>query len=315
LQIILFTANAVFPLFVIIAIGSFLNKTGLLPEDLALKVNKICFTAMIPCSLFKTIYNADLSISSFKIVAYGVGIYLIVIPTVTLLIPKIIKKHSQIGAVAQGIFRSNMVLIGIPLMTNLFGEDHVGPMALLITFFVPLYVVSAVIVLTIFSSDSEGKKITAGDLVTRVFKNPMIIGAVMGIILNVLNIPLPTIIEKPVYDLAGIASPLAMLALGARFSFKSLSDNRFAVAVTVLGRLIVVPFIVVGGAVLLGFRDAELCALLICSATPTAAASAAMADAMGNDGKLAGEIVVMTSLLSALTLFVELCILQFAGFM
>lgn len=316
MEIILFTANAVFPLFVIIAIGSLMNKTGLMPDDLAQRVNKICFTVMIPCSLFKTIYNANLSISSFKIVAYGVGIYLFIIPLTVFVVSKLYKDNRpRTGSVTQGIFRSNMVLIGIPLMTNLFGEDHVGPMALLITFFVPLYVGSAVVVLTMFSEDTEGKKITAGDIAVRVVKNPMMIGAIIGLIMNIANISLPTIVLKPVYDLATIASPLAMLALGARFSFESLANDKIAVAITCIGKLIVVPTIVVIGGILVGFRDAELCALLICAGTPTAAASAAMAEAMGCDGRLAGEIVVMTSLFSALTLFVELCILQFAGFM
>lgn len=313
METLIFTANAVFPLFVIIAIGSLLNKTGLMPEDMAYKVNKMCFTVMIPCSLFKTIYNAELSVSSFKIVGYGFAVYIALIIAVTLFASKAISDRRKAGSVAQGIFRSNMVLLGIPLMTNLFGEENVGPMALLITFLVPFYTVTAVTVLTMFAYEGAGEKMTLRGLFVRVFKNPMMIGSVLGLAFNVLGIPLPTIITKSVNDLAAIASPLAMLAMGARFSLKSLANNKFEVSVAVIGKLIVVPFIVVGGGILLGFRGAELCALLICSATPTAAASVAMADAMGCDGELAGEIMITTSLLSAITLFVELCIVQFAG--
>ena len=312
MDIILFNFNAVVPLFVIVAVGYFLNRIGMMPEDRAIWLNRVCFNVMIPCSLFKTTYNADFSLSSFYLVAYGVTCYLAAIPLLCRIIPKWIPSRPQAGSVIQAIYRSNMVLIGIPLMTNLFGEEQVAPMALLITFMVPLFNISGTIVLTTFSRDAVQKP-PVGHFVKKIVSNPMIIASLLGIAMNLLRIPLPVIITKPISDLAAIASPLAMMALGARFDFKSFSNDRFAIVLGTAGRLIILPMCILLGAVLLGFRGPDLCSLFICAAAPMAVANVAMADAMGCDGDLAGELLISTSACSCVTMFLWLCILQAAG--
>ena len=314
MEIIRFTFNAVVPLFIIIAIGYFLKAIGLMPEDLATRINKICFSVMIPCNLFKTTYYAELSLSSIYLVGYALACYLVIVPILCRVIPKIIPSRPQAGSVIQSIFRSNMVLLGIPLMTNLFGEENVTSMALLITILVPLYNVIGVIVLTIFSSSAAERPSTA-KFAKNIAKNPLIIAAVLGIVMNLLHVPLPSIVTKPLLDLSAMASPLAMMALGACFNFKTFQSNRLAIAIGTAGRLVVMPFLITAGGVAVGFRGAELCALFICSATPAAVASVAMADAMGCDAELAGEIMITTSALSSVTLFLELCLLQALGLM
>ena len=70
-----------------------------------------------------------------------------------------------------------------------------------------------------------------------------------------------------------------------------------------LALIIACSALVFTAAVLLGFRGIELVTLLAIFASPTAVASFTMADQLGGDAKLAGNIVVLTSFLSAFTLF------------
>lgn len=315
MDIIVFTFNAVVPLFILIGVGYVMRSVGLMSEDVAIRVNKICFSVMLPCNFFYTIYKADLAVDSFGIVGFAFICYCVLIPIWCFIIPKVIKNRPQAGAVIQATYRSNTVLLGLPIMTNIFGAENGVPMALLITFIIPCHTVVSVIVLTLFSDENGGKKISVREIAEKIFKNPITIAAIVGIAVNLIGIELPALVEKPIYDLSLIASPLAMMALGARFNLKSLNQNRLAVAVASVCKLLIMPAIITGSAAVLGYRGPELGALLISTGCPQAVAAVAMADAMGCDGKLSGEIMVTTSLLSCFTLFAWLCVLQFAGLM
>ena len=69
----------------------------------------------------------------------------------------------------------------------------------------------------------------------------------------------------------------------------------------------------IAGAVLLGFTDAELIAITLMTAAPVALASYAMASSMGGNGRLAGELVVLTTVLACFTIPVWLFILKTAS--
>jgi predicted permease len=61
------------------------------------------------------------------------------------------------------------------------------------------------------------------------------------------------------------------------------------------------------------FDNGIYAALVALFATPVAVASAIMAEEMGNDGQLARQLVVWTTLLSAVVIFVTIVILRAMG--
>ena len=69
------------------------------------------------------------------------------------------------------------------------------------------------------------------------------------------------------------------------------------------GRLIFMPLIFMPIAVLLGFRNVELTAIMTMLATPPAVSSFTMAQQMGGDSELAGQLVVFSTIASIFTLF------------
>ena len=124
------------------------------------------------------------------------------------------------------------------------------------------------------------------------------------------KIELPVSIEKTVSDISKIATPLAFILLGSSFKFSAFSAYIKQLLITVLGKLIIVPAIILYIAALLGFRDIELTCLLSVFASPTAVSSYTMAQQMDGDDLLAGQIVVFTSLLSIITVFLWIFILK-----
>ena len=131
----------------------------------------------------------------------------------------------------------------------------------------------------------------------------------------VLHIELPFVLAKPVSDLASLCTPLALVALGGFFDFKKLRGNVKQIVIGSVGKLLIVPAIFIGIAILLGFRDNALAALFALYATPTAITSFTMAQIMEGDTDLAAQLVIVQSCLSIVTMFLWVFALHAAGLM
>ena len=136
-----------------------------------------------------------------------------------------------------------------------------------------------------------------------VLKNPMILGAIAGALCLILEIHIPKPVLKPVGQIAAATTPVALIILGASFKFGSTHEHRPQLIGCILGRLIIVPAIMLSVAAALGFRGIDFVTLIAIFGTPCAVVSFAMAQQMDGDSDLAGNCVVFTSALSCLTIF------------
>ena len=165
---------------------------------------------------------------------------------------------------------------------------------------IPLNNVLAVVAL----ASCSGKKPSVKKLLRDILTNPLIVASALGGLLLLLRVQLPTVLEKVCSQIGGIASPLSLLVLGASLRWQGVKDNRRELCWTVLLKQAVIPFVMLGLAVLLGFRNEELGVMLILFGAPVAVSSYPMAEAMGGDGPLAASQVVLTTIFSMGTLFV-----------
>lgn len=207
--------------------------------------------------------------------------------------------NARRGVILQGMFRSNFVLFGIPISTALFGDSAAGLASILIAVVIPLYNMLAVISLESFN----GKKPSLWKILVGILTNPLIIASAVGILFVVFHIPLPTVLYKTVSDLSIIATPLAFVILGASFSFGETGRCVRDLCITLGAKLVAYPLLFIALAILMGFRDAHLAVLLTVFGSPIAVSSFTMAQQMGGDDKLAGQLVVFSSLLSVFTMF------------
>lgn len=323
---LIFAVNAVLPIVIMVAIGYFLKKLGLMDGDFSKKANKLVFRVFLPVKLFLNIYGIK-SINSvnFSYVFYAIGalitIFLLAIPTVIF----ITKKKKCRGALLQGIFRSNYALIGIPLAESLFAEEGQAVATLLSAFIVPAFNILAVIGLSIFNN--EGKKPNFKKILLGIVKNPLIVGIVSGLIVlgiraifkgqNV-NFSLSEIspLWKTVNYLADLATPLALLVLGAQFEFSAIPTLKREIISGVILRSVLVPMLTIGIAFLAfrnSFGGAQFAALVAAFCTPVAVSSVPMAQEMGADSELAGQLVVFTTITSAFTVFLASFLLKLGG--
>ena len=322
----MFALNAVSPIILMVAIGYVLKRMHFLKIELAKQLNKLVFRFFLPVMLFLNVYKIDaLESISFGYMIYAlvgvVALFALSLPVVLL----VTSKRERRGAIWQACFRSNYALIGIPLAQSLCAEEGVAVASLLSAATVPLLNVLAVIALSVFRTGGEKpsiKKILLG-----IIKNPLIQSIFLGIavlcirrILEQQAIAFRLSDIKPIYTVLGylssLATPLALLSLGAQFEFSAIASLRKEITVGTLMRTVVSPILGLGIAIIF-FRDtfsaAQMASLVAVFATPVSVSSAPMAQEMGGDAALAGQLVVWSTLASSLSIFLTSFFLSLAG--
>ena len=320
---LIFALNAVLPIVSIAVIGYLCKRVGLISVSTAKEMNKIVFRLLLPCMLFLNVYKIDtLSGFDFGYVWFALVITLIIFLVGIPLCMLVTKNNGQRGPLLQAIFRSNYALIGIPLATSLYGEEGSIVATLLSAFSIPLYNVLAVICLSVFG---DGERIDVKKILLGIVKNPLIrsialggvcllVRAVLrenGIAWSLADIrPMYSVIEQ----LSKTATPVALLALGAEFELSAVPALKKQILFGTLMRVLAVPAVALLAAYLFGgFTGAHYAAFVALFATPVAVSSVPMAQEMGADSGLAGQLVVWTTVVSAFTIFFFSLLLKAVG--
>lgn len=303
--------NAVVPLFLMMVVGYIIRLTGLLNDISARQVNKCIFRVFLPLMIFVNVYDtgggAVLGGSLLFFAAAGVLIEFLIALVLVLLTEQ---DNSKRGVMLQGMFRSNFVLFGIPIALALFGDSAAGTASLLIAVIIPMFNALAVLALEMFN----GQRPNLWGVLLGIITNPLIIASLLGLLVNYLNWHIPDMLYNTMSTLGGIATPLAFVVLGASMNFGETGRCVGPLLITLLMKLIIFPAAFVGAAILMGFRGAELAVLLTVFGSPIAVSSFTMAQQMGGDDQLAGQLVIFSSVLSIGTMFLFIWGLGYFGF-
>lgn len=299
----LFSINAVAPLFILIAAGYIARQINFVSDKFLSEANRFVFKFLLPLMLFQNIrgtFHGDFTNAPLIITAMA-GISMVIVFSLGI-VPLFVKQRGQRGSMIQGIYRSNFLIYGMPLATGMYGQDAAHSIAMLMGVMIPFYNIAAVIILSVFS-ETRIHRLSLHHLLRDIARNPLIIGCVVGMLFGVLQIEIPAAINKPISDLSAAASPLALFLMGGEFKFRSLNNNLWKVFSATTARLVLVPFVAMLVFIPMGFRNIDLSVLLCIFATPTAVSSYIMAGNMGCDGELSGQIVVLTTVGSSLSIF------------
>ena len=307
---LLMSFRVVFPLFLMLSLGYGIRRANIVDDYILDGCSNLVFKVFLPVMLFLSVCGTSLekALDVRLLIFATVGIVLFFILTM-LVIPLIEKSDAKRGVMVQGIFRSNFVLFGFPVTVSLCGPENTDTVLMLIAVIVPVFNVLSVIALEIF----RGGKINVGQIFTGIFKNPLIIAGVLGILVLLSGFKMPDILQKPLDDIGRTATPLALIAIGGTFKFSTLAGSAKQLIISVAGKLVVGPAIIIAAGIAFGFRGVSLAALMVLVCSPTAVSSFPMAKKMGADGALAGQIVVFTSLFSVVTIFFWIFLLAQLG--
>ncbi|MFI3237312.1 MAG: AEC family transporter [Lachnospiraceae bacterium] len=304
---IIFSANVVLPLLILMALGYFVRHKGLLDGKSVSQCNGLVFKLFLPVLLFNNVRNSsveELGAIDLFIFVFIVALSNFIIATIVIMI--IEKENPKRGVMIQGIARSNYAIFGIPLVTLLLPDGNVAVASILIAIVIPLYNVASVIVLTCFGTKNANMK----QVFLAILKNPLIIATALGMVALFLDISFPSFIETSITNVASVATPFSLFLLGASFELKSVESDFKRILITVLGRLVISPAVALTLGAFWGFRGVELACIMVIFGSPTAVSSFPMAETMGGDGKLAASIVVFTSTFCIFSIFAIIVILK-----
>ena len=306
---LIFSLNATIPIFLMMVLGVFFRKTGLLKENMINGLNQFVFEATLPVLLFGDLAKQDFAEAwNGKFVAFCFVVTLVSISLVALM-SMALKDKSQRGEFIQGAYRSSAAILGIAFITNIYGNSGMAP--LMIIGSVPLYNIMAVVVLSFTKPGQNGM---SPELIKKTLKgiatNPIILGILAGALWSVLRLPMPTILTKTVSSLGGLTTPLGLMAMGAAFNWSEAKSGMGPAFAASFMKLIGLCTLFLPVAVLLGFREAELIAILVMLGSSTTVSSYVMARNMGHSGVLSSSIVAITTLGSAFSLTFWLYVLK-----
>ncbi|MBO5743580.1 MAG: AEC family transporter [Clostridia bacterium] len=304
--------QAVMPIFILMLLGYFIKKTKLADKKSLNVINKLIFKIFLPVLLFYNIYSTKTSdVFDVWLVVYTVVGILFIFVLGYFSVMLLTKDNAKRGVMLQGFFRANYAILGVPLVNYICGDKTSGLASLMVVVVIPMFNVLAVIALERFRKGNS--KLDILKLLKGVITNPLIIGCIIGLLFFVLDIKLPAIIEKSVKDVASIATPLAIIVLGSVFEFSDIKGYFRENVIVVVSRLVIVPLIIIPVAVWLGFTGEALACLLVIFATPIAVSSLAMTQQMDGDEVLATQVIVISSAVCLVTLFLWIFVLNFMG--
>lgn len=310
MQYLILSFNVIFPIFFMLALGYLIRELKLVAESGFKMFSRATFYVFIPALLFINIYKSDLESSlNVELIAYAIISLLLMCLVLYFLIPRIIKDKWDQPVVIQGIYRSNFIIYGMCIVQAIYPNADLGMVALLSAFVVPLYSVIAVLLFEMFSEKKNDKKA----LLFNVIKTPMVFSGGLGLFFLLTRIEIPELLLNQVESVSKLATPIALLCLGGTFKIQALKRHKRPLILACAGKLIIVPIAFLSIAIMLGFRGIELATLMAMFAAPVASSSFPMAQELGGNGELAGEIVVVTSLLSIITVFGWVLLLSFSG--
>lgn len=312
---ILFSLQSTLPLFILILAGYLLRRKEVLTDSFVSIGTKIVFNISLPILLFTQISEADLTtLFNPKLILYVLLLTAVIIALLWIIVPRVVPSKASQGAFIQGMYRGNFAILGVALALNMFGPKEGAVTSLLLPFTVPFYNAMAVVILTIFDPSEGDKKIPFKKILKGIATNPLIIGIVLGLPFSLLHIQLPVLVSKCLSPFASLTTPLALICLGGQCTIQSVKSNlKLSVSAAIL-KEIIIPVLAVGGGILMGFRNGELGAVFITFTAPSAVASYVMARNMHSDSDLAGQILIMTTVLSCLSFFAGTFLLREFGF-
>ena len=308
---IVFTANIVAPVFLIIAVGYLAKKRKIINEVFVDVTSKFVFRISLPVFIFLEISELDLSqvfdIDQIVFITSATFITYLLIWIGTF---PYIKNPEDKSSFIQGAFRGNYAIVGLALISNLFGDDALGKATLILAFLLPVYNVLAVIVLTV---PKHQGKINFKSMLMEILFNPLILAVVFALPFSFLKIQLPEMFITTGNYFADLALPLALVGIGGSLNIDNLKRASTLAFFSSIIKIVILPLILTFAAIFLGYRNDDLGIMFIVFACPTAIASFVMADVMGANSKLAGNIIMITTLGSVFTIAIGILMLKSFG--
>lgn len=309
-------ATALAPVFLLIALGQVLSRSGLIDQATAVGLARLLYFVGLPVQIVVVVGGADLSRDfDARAVAAATGA-LVIAGLVAWWLTRRMPPERR-GPVINGSSRPNGAFVGLPvilLAAPAFPAAEAarlpGAYVVLLAIMVPLFNVGAVLAFSLVRNHRGGW----GAALAEIPRNPIILGCICGLVLAMAEpgaLAARSWWADSLHLLAQTSIPLALLVTGAQLDLAALRADwavlGWASAVKLFGQ----PLLALGLAAALGCDRVALCVVVVLMACPTAMAAVPMARLMGGDAGLMAALVTTTTVLAAPVLFAWLTLMRY----
>jgi predicted permease len=295
--------DTLIPVFLLIALGAAVTHWRLLTREGWSGVETLTYHVLIPAFMIATLARADLG--GAVIAASGIvlaGCVLAMAALLTILQPVLARAWGVNGpaytSLFQGACRWNS-FAALAIAGTLYGTVGATVAAMAVIAMVPLLNFLCVVVLV---KHAGGRAMTPGRFIVTLLGNPFIWGALAGIAVNLLALPLPSFVTMTLDMMARATLAVTLLMVGGGLDLATAGKVDRPIALALGLKLLLMPAFALAGAWAFGLSGAALGAVVLCAAVPTASASYVLARQMGGDAELMARIITVQTLASMVCL-------------
>ncbi|MGF7047035.1 putative permease [Paenibacillus sp. DS2015] len=289
--------EVVLPVFVLIGIGSWMQRVFKLDLYTLAKINFYCIT---PAAVFMSMYHSDISGELLGTITLFYALYVFVLYIIGSIIARSMKLSSGMkAAFNNSIMLDNSGNYGMPINALVFKGD---PLAASIQALIMS--LQSLLTFTYGVISIQGVKLKGNyrSVIIGFLKMPVPYALVLGLLLHALDVPLPTFVSQPLTYAQQSMVAIALLTLGAQIVKYPLQLYRIDVYVSVFLRLLLGPVI---GCILVFVLDIKGIpgqALLIASGMPTGVNTSILAEEYDNEPDFAAQTVLISTLFNVITI-------------
>ncbi|MCG7333220.1 AEC family transporter [Salinicoccus roseus] len=293
-EFIFIFANIILPIGLIVATGYIIQlKFGLDRSTLA----KLSIHYVMPAFIFMSLYESSIDFA----LLINVMLFLIIYAVASFIVVKLIARLLGLSRDRTVLFTNSNLFYnagnyGVPVNDLVFRSD---PYAMSIQVMMVVFQNMFAFSYGIFSLSANNVGRTKALL--GYFKMPIFYGLVLGLTFNYFNIQVPVPVETSLDYMRSAMIGLVVFILGAQIAGIKFRRLRWSALAGALSRLLIGPVLAVGLLLLFNIEGVVAQAILITTAMPAAVNSAIIAQEYSDDPEYAAEIVMMSTLLSALT--------------
>jgi predicted permease len=303
--------STIIPIFGVVLLGWFARRRGFIPQMFLAPANRLVFHLAIPALIFRAISKASfhtefnvtvLMVTLLSAVTAYLGAWIIGRQTGW--------QPGRIGTFIQCSAHGNQGYIGLPVAFYFIGQSGLAKASILAGFLMILQNTLSVLALqtVAVAGESSGRKFRL--VIENLVHNPIIVSALTGVVVSIIQVPIPTPIDRFLEVLGGLAPPLSLLLIGASLSLQVMRQNLLPVLGSVILKIIVLPVMGLAVFTLLRVSAVDFLPGLILLATPTATVAYVMAKEMHGDEAFAVAAISTSTIFSAATYLVWLTLVS-----
>ena len=296
-------ALALLPVFLLIALGYGLRRWLLKRDDEWIGLEKLVYYVLFPALLIESLSQANLrAVPVFEV---GLSLFLAVVLMALLCLalrPLLSARLGIDGPAFTSVFQGSLrwqTFVALAIAANLYGDLGVALASVAMVAIIPLANVMCVTVLARFAAP---QRLAWRAIIITLLRNPLIWACIVGILFNVTQLPVPKALHGFVDTLGRASLATGLLVVGAGLNLRGILQPRAATLLTVGLKLVLLPAMAIGIALLMHLSGPNLAVVACCSSVPAASNAYILARQMGGDAPLLAEILALQTILAVVTM-------------